>query len=1204
MDNSVVRNTFSSQSNRSTWSRFTLLAAALMLSLAATSWAQDEATIVGAATDPSGAAVPGCKVQVSNPSKGYLRDLLTNSAGEYTAAAVPIGDYVITAEATGFRKLVRTGITLNGGQTLRVDLQLTLGAATQEVSVSGSATKVETENATVSDVVTGNQIQDLTLVGRNYQMLTILTPGGAPEDSWDPTHLGHNSQAGISFNGSRDYYNNFEVEGAQNNDTTSGGPSPDTFPALDSIAEFRINTSNYGADIGMRAGANIQVITKSGTKDYHGSASEFVRNDVMDANDWFVNRQIAPAGGNAPKRPLKWNLFGYTFGGPFYIPGHYNEDKSKTFFFWSENWARYREGTIISNKVPTIKMRQGDFSECAPGGILAASCNEPVVDGEPTTNVAIDPNASAILNSVVPLPNNGLDGYLTAPSTPTNWRQEQIRVDQNINDKTTAFFRFTQDTWGQNLLPALWSGDSYDSIESPWGVPAKNAVFHLTRTFKPTLMNEFIFAYGNDPHVINVTAGPGSPSHSITKPSDWSVTPLFAANKSINILPDSNVSGGVPFSWTESFGQDNGYRSTLETFTMKDNVVYSMGKHTLKFGFFGLAYYGHSILNYTDPQGIFTFTGGGFPGSTGNGLADMYLARITSYQEGTPFNYLTGTATGGLGRDRERMQQYEFYFQDDWKVDRKLTLNLGMRYSLNYMFHNIRKDPPIDVNFIPSQYSPAKAAQIDASGNLIPGTGQFYTSAGNGVVICGQGGLPTGCVYPDRFTWQPRFGFAYDPTGSGKTAIRGGFGIYHDLNALQEVSSEQNTGGPPAVLSPTAANIIGFQNIVPGPTPVTSATAYAIRNAIPMVMQYNVTLQHEFKGNNFASLAWVGSLGRHLGSKRDINQIPDGVGTVKAPALANTTDCDAAGNCNVQQILMNQIDPSYYFRYYQDYTTINYLEYSAISNYNSLQINYRHTTGYGMTYQVAYTYSHSFDTTTGYDGNHGVDDMNLTRWYAQSDFNRTHVLILNYVYDLPFFHNSTHAFLRNGVGGWKFSGISSFYTGVPLDSASTLGCGVSGYSSGIGRSIQCNTTGPAKIQKGVINDQQFGPTPSWFNASVIQQPYQSQLAANGESGMFGYMGRNVLTGPGVNNFDLALLKDFATPWFNGEHSNLQFRLETFNTFNHPQWIGVNASCSGTTPFGGSCGDNVGSLSSANYQNGEIASARSPRLVQLGLKFSF
>jgi hypothetical protein len=1183
-----------------------LLILALVLSLPVLGWAQDAATLVGAVTDPTGAAVPNAKVEVSNPTKGFVRELTTNSAGEYTAAKIPIGDYVITAQATGFQKLVRSGITLDVGQTQRLDLQLTLGATTQEISVSGSAQRVETENATVSDVVSGSQIQDLTLVGRNYQTLTILTPGGAPEDSWDPTKLGHNSQAGISFNGTRDYYNNFEVEGGQNNDTTSGGPSPDTFPALDSIAEFRISTSDYGADVGMRAGANIQVITKSGTRDFHGSADEFVRNDHMDANDWFANRVLAPPGGNAPKTPLKWNIFGYTLGGPIYIPNTYNTDKSKTFFFWSESWARYRQGTIISSNTPTLRMRQGDFSECAPGGILADSCTEPVVNGVATTTVPINPNGQALLNAFIPLPNNGIDGYLKSPSSPTNWRQEQIRVDQNINDKTTAFFRWTQDTWDQVLIPALWAGGNFDTIESPWGVPAKNAVFHLTRTFKPNLMNEFIAAYGNDPHAINVKAGPGNPAGSILKPSTWTVNPIFEANKVLtpqNILPDlQNVSGGVPFSISETFGQDNGYYSTLETFTIKDNVVYTVGRHTLKTGVFGLSYFGHSILNYTDPQGGFWFTGGSFPGSTKNGLADMYLGAIQEYTEGTPYNYVTDTALGGLGRDRERMKQFEAYFQDDWKVDRKLTLNLGMRYTWNQMFHNIRK-PTIDVDFIPSEYNPADAAQIDINGNLIPGTGQFYTSAGNGIVICAQGGLPIGCVFPDRFTWQPRFGFAYDPTGTGKTAIRGGFGVYHDLNAIQEVSSEQNTGGPPAVLSPAAYNFVGYNSIVPGPTPVTSATAYATHAAIPMIMQYNVTVQHEFSGNNFLSVAWVGTLGRHLGTQRDINQIPDGITTRNAPALAGGRGgayCDASGNCDVQNTLINEADPTYYFRYFQDFNSIHYLQYSAISNYNSLQVNFRHTTGYGLTFQGAYTYSHALDTTTGYNGNYGVDDQNLNRWYSTGDSNRTHVLIMNYVYALPFFKNSSSGFLRNGLGGWKFSGITSFYTGVPQN----LSCGVNGYNSGIGRGVQCNTLGPDKIQKGTVDDQQFGPTPTWFNPSMIAQPLMSQLYANGEPGMFGYMGRNVLTGPGVNNFDLALLKDWQTPWFKGEHSTLQFRLETFNTFNHPQWLGINYGCSGLNTFGTNCGGNTNLLNSPNYQDGEVSSARSPRLVQLGMKFSF
>jgi len=304
---------------------------------------------------------------VANSDKGFTRDLVANAAGEYTAAKVPLGDYVITAEAPGFQKLVRSGITVAVGQTLRVDLQLTVGQVTQEVTVTGNITRVETETAAISDVVTGTQIANLELNGRNWVTLATLVPGAAPDNGLDTSHVGVYGNNSISFNGGRTQYNNWEIDSGPNTDEGSAGTF-NTYPSLDTIAEFRISTSNYGADMGKHAGATIEVATKSGTKDFHGSVFEYVRNDKFDANDWFVNRQIAPEGGNAPKRPLKWNDYGYNIGGPFYIPGVYNTDKTKTFFFWSQNWRKYREGQVIggSHIVPSLKMRTGDFTECDP----------------------------------------------------------------------------------------------------------------------------------------------------------------------------------------------------------------------------------------------------------------------------------------------------------------------------------------------------------------------------------------------------------------------------------------------------------------------------------------------------------------------------------------------------------------------------------------------------------------------------------------------------------------------------------------------------------------------------------------------------------------------------------------------------------------------------------------------------------------------
>lgn len=713
------------------------------------------------------------------------------------------------------------------------------------------------------------------------------------------------------------------------------------------------------------------------------------------------------------------------------------------------------------------------------------------------------------------------------------------------------------------------------------------------RNFSPRVMNESTGSF-NELHLhFDPVAGASSPAGSIDKPSDWTPANLFAANESNPLLPSISICGGTPFCATE----DSSYYPWffwVRILNLKDNMAFTAGKQTFKFGFFTQQLWKSAIHGF-NAEGFMTFTGSG-SFTSDNALADMFLGGIEQYQEGT--TTVNGVPVGGCTIDHRRQNDTEFYFQDDWKAMRRLTLNLGIRHYLLEPYHDIT-NPTVDNQFEPSLYNPNLEALPNASGNLVPdpatGRNYDYTMYGNGLVACGMGVIRAGCFIPSRNTSAPRFGFAYDLTGAGKTVIRRGNGLFYEVGNGNESNTNGTPANPPTELKPFAFNTVGYRAMVPGPLGPTSLGTIPYHQDWPMVQQYSLGIQHEFAGNNFLEVSYVGSLGRHMARSRNLNQIPIGVGIENVPALAGQTGCDAQGNCNLQQILIQNLQPNIFFLPYQGYAGITMAENTAVSNYNSLQVGLRHTLGHGLSFQGAYTYSHSIDDATSYSYESGVDDYNLSRWRATSDTNRTQVLVMNYIYNVPFFQTAPNPLMRHALGGWELSGITSFFTGKPVD----FFCGVTRYLSGIGEGVRCNALGNLKIQKGVFNDPQFGPTPTWFNPGVIGQVSMDQLSANGQAGMFGTMGRNPLTGPGRNNWDLALLKNFAAPWFNGEHPTVQFRWETFNSFNHPQWQTVQAGCGGNTPFGTPC-----SGIANNLGNGYVASAWSPRIMQFALKFIF
>jgi hypothetical protein len=701
-------------------------------------------------------------------------------------------------------------------------------------------------------------------------------------------------------------------------------------------------------------------------------------------------------------------------------------------------------------------------------------------------------------------------------------------------------------------------------------------------------------------------AGPSSPAGFIDKPSYWTVKNLFAGNEANPLLPSLSIYGGIPFGFTEDPGPNPWFNSN-PIVDLKENVSWVVGSHQLKFGGFWQDYRKNEQFGI-NAQGFLSFSGGG-PNSTGNGLADMYTGVIASYSEGTVMQ--NGVPVGGYPKGHWDGWDFEPYIQDDWKVNHRLTLNLGLRYYYFTAYHDVSA-VNVDSNFVASQYNPAAQAPLvndPVLGPVIePNTGYNYTVFGNGLDQCGTGGVPKGCFFPSHRSLGPRFGFAYDPTGAGKTVIRGGYGIYYEVGNGDESNANGAEGNPPVSNGPTLYNLVGYASI----QPITSASSQPIGSAFfqaiplyqkyPSVQQFSFGVEHEFPGKNLFSLSYVGSQGRHLATQRNQDQVPMGGGTAHIPSLAGSVGCDNQGNCDIERALIGPAGvPSVFFQPYQGYTSIAGKQNTAVSNYNSMQASLRHDTEHGLTYQVAYTWAHSIDDSTSTYFSTGVDDnFDLSRWKATSDLNRTQVLQLSYVYELPFVKHAENAVLWQALGGWRISGISSFYTGEPVDFGCSLTDPLSGnaYATGIGGGVRCNSLGPVKIKKGIYNDPTYGPTPTWVDPSVIGQIAIPQLLSDGEPGMFGYLGRNPLTSPGVNNWDLALMKDFAIPWFRSERSTLQFRWETFNTFNHTQFQGVNVGCSGLTPAGGPCtGPN-------NIGNGEVAGSRSPRIMQLALKLLF
>jgi hypothetical protein len=1098
-------------------------------------------TILGTVTDPSGAVIPGVTVTITNTDTNQSQQVTTNSVGQYVVPDLRIGHYTVRATASGFKAAEQAGIALNVGDRDRVDFKLEVGSTQESVTVEANPVAVQSESGEVSQVINGQQVTQLATNGRSLYELATLIPGASSNmvDFQNPTPVG--GDATVSFNGMRVSHNLYMIDGGEDLDRGGSG-NISVMPSIDAIAEFRQITSNYSAEYGLSSSATTTMVFKSGTKQLHASLWEFNRNDAFDAGNFFTNA----AGQKAPE--LRFNLYGFNVGGPVFIPKVYNKDKQKTFFFYNMEWRKLIIGQTLNQTVPLPSEYGGAFPANIPIHAPSASQISPALQGTysalgispsaPFPNNTIppsllDPNAQVLLKTgIFPAPNNGAQ-FVGGQPIPTNVREEIVRIDQRFSDKFSMFGHWVAEQISQTYGTSQWSGDNVPTVGDVFGNPSYSGVIHATWSISPTLLNETAFNY--DGNRIAIT-----PTGIYQRPSNLNIPELFPGNND-NRIPGISLSGRTGATYDVASWP---WHNRADDYQIRDDITWIKGPHELKIGAAWMLYKKIQDL-FGDTQGSFNFNGS----YTGNDFADFLLGYANSYTE---------LAVQDAGHWDSK--SYDAYFQDNWKVNSRLTLNLGLRW--DGIPHTYEENNRMS-NFYPGLYNPADAAILLPNGTISPSSPGLGTSPNpilkgyqfylNGMGIAGQNGIPDGLVQNDWALFGPRLGFAYDLTGAGKTVLRGGFGVMYEriqgndvYNAGPNIPfSSSVTFNNVALSNPNLSLLTG--QIVTAPITAASIVGLAYTDyKNPSSDQYSLGIQQQLSGSSVLSVEYVGNIDRHQNDYRQINLPPDNPSLLAALATGS--------------LQYNQ------FVEYPGYHSIAISEDAENANYNSLQVSLRSQLRNDLMLQLAYTYSKAMDPATGYAGDGDLsyvsDPYNRHYDYGPSGLDRTQVAVINFVYDLPFFKNSSNLFAKNILGGWELSAVGTMETGLPL--WVTLG-GTYG-SNGIANATnRPNVVAPLSYPDTIAQ---------WFSTSTFAPP---------APGFFGDLGKNAVRGPGRDNWNISLFKNWTLS--EARNSSFQLRFESFNTFNHTQFNNVSSA-----------------FSASNF--GQVTTVWDPRVFQFGAKLYF
>jgi hypothetical protein len=1039
----------------------------------------------GTVTDPSGAVILGAEVTAQQSETALSRTTTTDRNGNYVLLELPVGHYRLHVAAKGFEEYEQDGITLNVNETASVSLRLAVGSEKQQVLVRADADLIEPTVTSMGKVVEQRELEDLPLNGRNFSQLGLLQPGVVPLTPGIAEAGGslRNGQA-YAVNGQRPESNNFLIDGANNFNGVDGGFV--LKPPVDAISEFRIITHNANAEFGDALGSTTNIITRSGTNQFHGTLWEFLRNDALDANNYFAQT----------KEPLKQNQFGATTGGPI--------KKDKTFVFGFYEGFRNRQGETTLTTVPSLKQRTGDFSELCPQGFTQGFCNNPanqlfnIFANAPYPNNQL-PQAqinqvSKNLLGFFPLPNAGTNLFSTTQTLSNNTDQFGIKVDHYLDPRDTLNFYYMFNQLSQ-VDPLSPGGASVPGFPVGEDQRAQDFVAQETHTFSPMvigvarfsfLRNKFLFGE-HENHQLPSTLG-------------------------FKYTPSLDIAAGPPFvqvnGYTTVGDPITGPRNTYENvYDFSASLSWVRGKHELKFGG-GYQRQEINVLQGIATNGFFVFSP--FP------ITDAFASFLT----GQPVVFLQGIGDFSRGI---RGNNGNGYVQDTYKVTSHFTINAGLRYEL--------PEPYTEIHQRQSLFEPGKKSKV-------------LPNAPVGLLYPGDPGVPAGLIPTDRKAFAPRLGVAWDPSRNGKLLVTAAYGIFYEPyytgqgGPLQAPISAPPYLGTPQVSLPDFADPFNGNPPAPGTfsTPLTNLTL-SPSLTLPYTQDWDLNLQRSFGSDWLFEMGYVGTKGTRLPRFIEANPAVFVPGYVDGQPISNSSNADQRrlySGCRLDD------SPSSC-----QFSSTGEIAGIANSAYNAMEVSMRKRFSHGLSFLASYTWSKTIDDVSSFnitgsaskpvagENDLAQDPFNLGAERGLSLFDARNRFVGSYVWALPFWNQSQNWY-QWVLGGWQLDGIATLMSGTPFTVFDSNDVAAQGTAPEI--------TGFSAQRPNLNGNPNNGPRSvgTWLNAGAFQR---LDLTAN--AGQFGTEGRNVNVGPGYADWDFAALKNFKVT----ESTQLQFRAELFDILN-------------------------------------------------------